>query len=35
MTRPTLLEFKKKALNKESENKKYKSLAPAYELRKN
>ena len=34
MTRPTLLEFKKKALTKASVNKEYESLAPAYKLRK-
>jgi len=34
MTRPTLSEFKKKALSKASVKKEYESLAPAYELRK-
>lgn len=34
MSRPTLTEFKKKALSKASVNKEYQSLAPAYALRK-
>ena len=34
MSRPSLTEFKKKALSKPSVNKEYQSLAPAYALRK-
>ncbi len=34
MSRPTLTNFKKKALSKASVNKEYQSLAPAYALRK-
>ena len=34
MSRPTLKDFKKKALSKEAVNKEYKSLSPAYALRK-
>ena len=34
MSRATLTEFKKKALSKEAVNKEYKSLSPAYALRK-
>lgn len=34
MTRPTLSEFKKKALERATVNEEYESLAPAYELRK-
>ena len=34
MSRPTLTEFKKKALSKASVDKQYQSLAPAYALRK-
>jgi len=34
MSRPTLTEFKKKALSKAAVNKEYKSLSPAYALRK-
>jgi len=34
MSRPTLREFKKKALDRASVNEAYQSLAPSYELRK-
>ena len=34
MNRPTLKDFKKKALSKAAVNKEYQSLAPAYALRK-
>jgi len=34
MSRATLKDFKKKALSKEAVNKEYKSLSPAYALRK-
>ena len=34
MSRPTLTEFKKKALSKSAVNQEYQSLAPAYALRK-
>ncbi len=34
MSRPTLTEFKKKALSNDTVNKEYQSLSPAYALRK-